>query len=386
MSAVMTGLHHPGGRLAAAAAVLLTGCSHHAPPPTPGPPKVSVVTLRTETVPIVTELPGRVNAYRTADVRPQVNGIILRRLFAEGGEVKTGQQLYQIDPAPYKAAYDSAVAANASAHALAERDKALVAASLVAKQDFDNAQAAWLQAQAAVETARINLVYTRVLSPITGRISRSFVTEGALVTANQATALATVQQLEPVYVDVTQPTTTLLRLRREAEAGLLKQNAAGKTQVRVRLEDGSDYPHPGTLEFSEVTVDQGTGSVTLRALVPNPERVLLPGMFVREEIDEGVRKDAILAPQQGVSHNQRGEPDALVVGADGVVELRPLQVDRAIGDQWVVNSGLVAGDRVIVEGIQAAKPGTKVVPEEYKPPATEKTVRQAGVTPRAAAE
>jgi len=386
MSAVMTGLHHPGGRLAAAAAVLLTGCSHHAPPPTPGPPKVSVVTLRTETVPIVTELPGRVNAYRTADVRPQVNGIILRRLFAEGGEVKTGQQLYQIDPAPYKAAYDSAVAANASAHALAERDKALVAASLVAKQDFDNAQAAWLQAQAAVETARINLVYTRVLSPITGRISRSFVTEGALVTANQATALATVQQLEPVYVDVTQPTTTLLRLRREAEAGLLKQNAAGKTQVRVRLEDGSDYPHPGTLEFSEVTVDQGTGSVTLRALVPNPERVLLPGMFVREEIDEGVRKDAILAPQQGVSHNQRGEPDALVVGADGVVELRPLQVDRAIGDQWVVNSGLVAGDRVIVEGIQAAKPGSKVVPEEYKPPATEKTVRQAGVTPRAAAE
>ena len=386
MSAVMTGLHHPGGRLAAAAAVLLTGCSHHAPPPTPGPPKVSVVTLRTETVPIVTELPGRVNAYRTADVRPQVNGIILRRLFAEGGEVKTGQQLYQIDPAPYKAAYDSAVAANASAHALAERDKALVAASLVAKQDFDNAQAAWLQAQAAVETARINLVYTKVLSPITGRISRSFVTEGALVTANQVTALATVQQLEPVYVDVTQPTTTLLRLRREAEAGLLKQNAAGKTQVRLRLEDGTDYPHPGTLEFSEVTVDQGTGSVTLRALLPNPERVLLPGMFVREEIDEGVRKNAILAPQQGVSHDQRGEPNALVVGSDNVVELRPLQVDRAIGDQWVVNSGLIAGDRVVVEGIQSAKPGTKVVAEEYKPPPTEKTVQQAGVTPPTRAE
>ena len=385
MSAVMTGLHHPGGRLAAAAAVLLTGCSHHAPPPTPGPPKVSVVTLRTETVPIVTELPGRVNAYRTADVRPQVNGIILRRLFAEGGEVKTGQQLYQIDPAPYKAAYDSAVAANASAHALAERDKALVAASLVAKQDFDNAQAAWLQAQAAVETARINLVYTRVLSPITGRISRSFVTEGALVTANQPTALATVQQLEPVYVDVTQPITTLLRLRREAEAGLLKQNAAGKTQVRVRLEDGTDYAHPGTLEFSEVTVDQGTGSVTLRALVPNPQRVLLPGMFVREEIDEGVRKDAVLAPQQGVSHDQKGEPNALVVGPDNVVELRNLEVDRAIGDQWVVNAGLIAGDRVIVEGIQSAKPGTKVVPEEYKPP-TEKTVRQAGATSPTAAE
>jgi len=381
-----SGLQHPGGRWIVGAAVLLAGCGHHASPPPSGPPKVSVVTLRTQSVPIVTELPGRVNAYRTADVRPQVNGIILRRLFVEGGEVKSGQQLYQIDPAPYKAAYDSAVAANASARALAERDKALVAASLVAKQDFDNAQAAWLQAQAAVETARINLVYTRVLSPITGRISRSFVTEGALATANQPTALATVQQLEPVYVDVTQPTTTLLRLRREAEAGLLKQNEAGKTQVRVRLEDGTEYPHPGTLEFSEVTVDQGTGSVTLRALVPNPERLLLPGMFVREEIDEGVRKNTVLAPQQGVTHNQRGEPNALIVGPDDVVELRPLQVDRAIGDQWVVNTGLNAGDRVIVEGIQSAKPGTKVVAEEYKPPATEKTVRQAGVTPPTAAE
>jgi len=379
------GLGPPGGRLVAGAAVFLAACHHHVPPPTPPPPKVSVVTLRTQSVPIVTELPGRVNAYRTADVRPQVNGIILRRLFVEGGEVKSGQQLYQIDPAPYKAAYDSAVAGNASARALAQRDKSLVEANLVSKQDYDNAQAAWLQAQAAVETARINLVYTKVLSPITGRISRSFVTEGALVTANQPTALATVQQLEPVYVDVTQPITTLLRLRREAEAGLLKQNAAGKTQVRVRLEDGTDYAHPGTLEFSEVTVDQGTGSVTLRALVPNPQRVLLPGMFVREQIDEGVRKDAVLAPQQGVSHDQKGEPNALVVGPDNVVELRNLEVDRAIGDQWVVNAGLIAGDRVIVEGIQSAKPGTKVVPEEYKPP-TEKTVRQAGTTSPTAAE
>jgi len=264
-----------------------------------------------------------VNAYRTAEVRPQVNGIILKRLFVEGGEVKTGQQLYQIDPAPYRAAYASAVAGNASARALAQRYKSLVGSNLVSKQDYDNADAAWLQAQAAVETARINLIYTKVLSPITGRISRSFVTEGALVTANQPTSLATVQQLEPVYVDVTQPTTTLLRLRREAEAGLLKQNEAGKTQVRVRLEDGTDYPHAGTLEFSEVTVDQGTGSVTLRALLPNPERVLLPGMFVREEIDEGVRKDAVLAPQQGVTHDQRGEPNALVVGADDVDESLP---------------------------------------------------------------
>ena len=381
-------LRHPRGGLvaaaAAAAAALLAGCGHHAPPPAPPPPRVSVVTLRAQAVPIVTELPGRVNAYRTADVRPQVNGIILKRLFVEGSEVRVGQQLYQIDPAPYKAAYDSAVAANASARALAQRDRSLVETNLVSKQDYDNAEATYLQAQAAVETAHINLIYTKVLSPITGRISRSFVTEGALATANQATALANVQQLDPIYVDVTQPSTTLLRLRREAEAGLLKQNEAGKTQVRVRLEDGTDYAHSGTLEFSEVTVDQGTGSVTLRALMPNPERLLLPGMFVREEIQEGVRQDAVLAPQQGVSHDQKGEANALVVGPDDIVQLRTLEVDRAIGDQWVVSSGLKPGDRVIVEGIQSAKPGSKVVAEEYQP--TKKTVRQAGATAPIAAE
>jgi membrane fusion protein, multidrug efflux system len=386
MPVVMTGPHHPTGQFAAAAAVLLTGCGHHAAPPASAPPHVSVVTLRTQTVPIITELPGRVTAYRTADVRPQVNGIILKRLFVEGGEVRAGQQLYQIDPAPYRAAYDSAVAANASARALAQRDRSLVETNLVSKQDYDNAEAVYLQAQAAVETARINLIYTKVLSPITGRISRSFVTEGALVTANQPTALATVQQLEPVYVDVTQPSTTLLRLRREADAGLLKQNEAGKTQVRLRLEDGTAYPHPGTLEFSEVTVDTGTGSVTLRALMPNPERLLLPGMFVREQIQEGVRQGAVLAPQQGVSHDQKGEPNALVVSSGDIVEVRNLQVDRAIGDQWVVTQGLKAGDRVIVEGIQSAKPGSKVVAEEYQPPPSEKSVRQAGATSPTAAE
>ena len=364
--------------------MLLAGCHHRAPPSAPPPPRVSVVTLRAQAVPIITELPGRVAAYRTADVRPQVNGIILKRLFVEGTEVRAGQQLYQIDPAPYQASYDSAVAAQASTRALAERDKPLVEANLVTKQDYDNAVAAYLQAKAAVETAHINLVYTRVLSPISGRVGRSFVTEGALVTANQPTALATVQQLEPVYVDVTQPSTTLLRLRREADAGQLKQNEAGKTQVRLRLEDGSDYGRPGTLEFSEVSVDPGTGSVTLRALMPNPERLLLPGMFVREQIEEGVREGAVLAPQQGVSHDQKGEPDALVVGPDGTVELRTLQVDRALGDQWVVNSGLKPGDRVIVEGIQSAKPGSKVVAEEYHP--AEQTVRQAGAAASTAAE
>src|SRR5580693_9060424 len=271
----MAALKHQGGRLAVLAIVLLTGCEHKAPPPAPPPPKVSVVTVQAQAVPITTELPGRVAGYRTADVRPQVSGIILKRLFVEGGEVKAGQQLYQIDPAPYQATYDSAVAAAVSARALAERYKPLVEANAVSKQDYDNALAGHLQAQAAVETARINLVYTRVLSPITGRIGRSLITEGALVSANQATALATVQQLDPVYVDVTQPTTILLRLQREASAGLLKQNEAGQAQVRLRLEDGSDYGRPGTLQFSEVTVDEGTGSVTLRALVANPERLLL---------------------------------------------------------------------------------------------------------------
>ena len=380
------GPHHLLGRLFTGVAALLAGCGHHGPPPAPPPPKVFVVTLQAQAVPITTELPGRVNALRTADVRPQVNGIILKRLFVEGGEVKAGQQLYQIDPAPYKAAYDSAVAAQASARALAERYKPLAEANAVSQQDYDNAVASHLQAQAAVETARINLIYTRVLSPISGRIGRSLITEGALVTANQSGALATVQQLDPMYVDVTQPTTTLLRLRREADAGLLKQNAAGQTQVRVRLEDGSDYPHPGTLQFSEVTVDVGTGSVTLRALMPNPERLLLPGMFVRERIEEGVRQGAVLAPQQSVTHNQKGEPNALVVGPDNIVELRPLQTDRAVGDQWLVTSGLKAGDRVIVEGLQLARPGTKVVAQEYRPPQEEKSTRQAAAPAQSAAE
>jgi membrane fusion protein, multidrug efflux system len=353
--------------LAVVGLVVLGGCGQKSPPSPPPPPKVSVVTVNARAVPITTELPGRVAGYRYADVRPQVNGIILKRLFVEGSDVREGQQLYQIDPAPYQVAYDSAVAANASALALSERYRPLAEVNAVSKQDYDNAVASHLQAQAAVQAAHINLIYTGVRSPITGRIGRSLITEGALVTANQATAIASVQQLDPVYVDVTQPITTLLRLKTEAAAGLLKKNEAGKAQVRLRLEDGSDYAHPGTLEFSEVTVDEGTGSVTLRALIPNPERLLLPGMFVREEIQEGVRQGAVLAPQQGISRDQRGMPTALVVGPDNAVELRTIETDRAIGDQWLVTSGLKPGDRVIVEGIQSARPGAKVVPEEYRP-------------------
>ena len=358
-----------GSGLSVAAVVAMSGCSHKAAPQSPPPPKVSVVTLKAQPVPISTELPGRVNSFREAEVRPQVNGVLLKRMFVEGGEVKAGQQLYQIDPAPYQAAYDSAVAAAASARAQAERYKPLAEANAVSKQDYDNAVAADLQARAAVETAHINLVYTRVLSPITGRISRSAVTEGALVTANQTTALATVEQLDPVYVDVNQPSGTLLRFKREAAAGLLQQSAPGQTPVHLQLEDGSDYAQAGTLQFSEVTVDQGTGSVTLRAIFPNPERLLLPGMFVRERIEEGVRPDAVLAPQQGVTHDTKGQPAALVVNADDTVELRTLQAERAIGDQWLVSAGLRPGDRVIVEGVQLVKPGIKVQPEEFKAPA-----------------
>ena len=375
------------GWLAAGAAALLAGCSQKTPTAAaPQPPGVVVVTLRAQPVPLSNELPGRVAAYRSAEVRPQVSGIILQRLFVEGSEVKAGQQLYQIDPAPYKATYDSAVAAEASARALAERYGPLVEANAVSKQDYDNAVASQLQAQAAVETARINLTYTKVLSPIAGRISRSFVTEGVLVTANQSSALASVQQLDPVYVDVTQSSSALLRLRREAAAGLLKQNASGQAQMSLHLEDGSDYAHPGTLEFSEVTVDQGTGSVTLRGLIPNPERLLLPGMFVREQIQEGVRQDGVLAPQQGVSHDQKGAPTALVVGPDSTVELRVLQTDRAVGDQWLVSSGLRPGDRLIVEGLQLARPGTKVQPEEYRTQAADvKATRRVAETAQPAA-
>jgi membrane fusion protein, multidrug efflux system len=330
------------------------------------PPEVSVVTLKAGPLPITTELPGRVAALRVAEVRPQVNGIILKRLFVEGSEVEAGQQLYQIDPATYVATYHSAVAAAASARSLAERYKPLAAANAVSKQDYDNAIATDLQAQAALETARINLRYTRVLSPISGRIGRSAVTEGALVTANQPAAMATVQQLDSVYVDVTQPIGTLLRLKRESAAGQLHQTEPGRTPVSLQLEDTTAYPETGTLQFSEVTVDESTASVTMRALFRNPDRTLLPGMFVRERIEEGVRLGALLVPQQGISHNAKGDPTALVVAADNTVALRTLKTDRAVGDRWLVSAGLQEGDRVVVEGLQHALPGAKVQPEEFR--------------------
>ena len=345
-------------------AVLLACSSKKQVPPPPPPVAVKVISLRPETVSLTTELPGRTVAYKVAEIRPQVSGVIQKRMFKEGSDVKEGQQLYQIDPALYQAAYDSSKASAESARLQVERYRPLAEVNAVSKQDYDNAVAAAAQSKAAADTARINLIYTRLLSPISGRIGRSSVTEGALVTANQTASLATVQQLDPIYVDVTQPSAVLLRLKRELAAGELVQTGANSAQVHLILEDGSPYKLPGKMEFAEVQVDQTTGSVTLRALFSNPDKLLLPGMYVREQIQEGVRKDAILVPQVAVTHNQKGDATALVVNDDNKVELRTLVAERAIGDNWVVTDGLKAGERVIVEGLQYAKPGATVKPQE----------------------
>lgn len=356
-------------------------------------PQVGVVTLAAQAVPVVTELPGRTSPYAIAEVRPQVTGIVLERRFAEGGEVKAGQPLYRIDAATYEAALASARASQAKAEAnlastraKAQRYAELVAIKAVSQQDNDDSQAALKQAEAelqaakaAVETARIDLDYTRVASPIGGRIGKSGVTQGALVTANQATALATVQQLDPIYVDVTQSSAELLRLRRELGQGAQKAGV----KVTLRLEDGSVYPLAGKLQFSDVTVDPGTGSVTLRALFPNPERVLLPGMYVHAQIAEGVREQAILAPQQGVTRNAKGEAVALVVGADGKIEQRAVTAERTVGDRWLVTSGLRAGDRLVVEGLQKVRAGAAVTPVEVAP-TTVAAVSAAASAPKAA--
>ena len=348
-----------------AALFALTACSHkQEAPPAPPPAAVKVVTVQNQSVSLTTELPGRTVAYRVAEIRPQVSGVIQKRMFVEGSDVKAGRQLYQIDPAPYQAAYESAAALAASAKSQAERFKPLAEVNAVSKQDYDNAVATAAQNKASADTAHINLVYTKLLSPISGRIGRSAVTEGALVTANQTTALATVQQLDPIYVDVTQPSAVLLRLKRELAAGQLVAASSTEAEVKLTLEDGSNYGPHGKLQFTEVSVDETTGSVTLRALFPNPDKLLLPGMFVHEQIEEGHRNDALLVPQLAITHNQKGEPTALVVGPDNKVELRSLTTERAIGDKWLVTSGLKAGERVIVEGIQFAKPGAAVKPEE----------------------
>ena len=344
----------------ALATLSLVGCKEEADQAAPPPQQVGVVTLQAQPFTLTSELPGRTSAYRIAEVRPQVDGILQKRLFKEGAEVKVGQQLYQIDPSVYQATYKSAQATLASTRSLAERYEDLVADQAVSKQAYDEARAASLQAEAALERARIDLRYTKVLAPISGTIGRSAVTEGALVNNGQAQALATIQQLDPIYVDVTQPSKDLLRLRRELASGQLEKAGENAAKVTLTLEDGTSYQHQGTLEFSEVSVDEGTGSVVLRAVFPNPEHNLLPGMFVHARLNAGVNQNAILAPQQGIRRNPQGEPVAWVVNAENKVEQRVLKAERTVGDRWLVSDGLKAGDRLITEGLQFVQPGDEV--------------------------
>ena len=362
--------------------LILGGCgpsSNTGKPPGGGTPEVAVVTIQPTQVAITTELTGRTSAYLVAEVRPQVGGIIQKRLFTEGADVKASQKLYRIDAAPYQAVLDNARAAlgrskaNLSTISLkAERMRELAADKAVSQQEYDDAAAALKQTEAdiqfwkaTVETARINLGYTTVKAPISGRIGKSGVTEGALVTAQQPLPLATIQQLNPMYVDVPQSSAEVLRLRNRIEDGRLSRNGRLRDKVRLTLEDGAKYPLEGALQFRDVTVDPTTGSVILRIVFPNPKGVLLPGMFVRAVVEEGVNPRALLIPQQAVMRDPKGNPLTLIVDGQGKVLQRPLTLDRALGDQWLVSSGLAAGEQVIVEGVQKVRPGATVKAVPY---------------------
>jgi len=368
--------------LIAIASLGLWSCGARAQRPPMGPPAVSVITVQAQPVTLESELPGRTSPFEVSDVRPQVSGIIQARLFEEGSNVRAGQLLYRIDPAPYQAAYDQAQAQLANARATlvsaklkSDRYADMVKINAVSRQDADDALAAAQSAaasvqqqEAAVEAARINLDYTRVTAPIAGRIGASSFTQGALVTNGQASALATIQKLDPIYVDVTQTAAELLALKDD----LAKGGATSSAAVHLQLADGKDYPIEGRLQFTDVTVDQNTGSVTLRALFPNPAGVLLPGMYVRARVTEGTDPSGVLAPQQAVTRDERGRPTAMVVDAQGDAQLRVLEVAGVVGNQWRVTSGLNPGDRLIVIGAANAKSGQPVhiVPAPPAAPAT----------------
>ncbi|MDD2465255.1 MAG: efflux RND transporter periplasmic adaptor subunit [Desulfobulbus sp.] len=357
------------------AVVLLSACRQENPKTiAPGPMEVGILTIKQQPVNLAVELPGRTAAYRIAEVRPQVGGIIKKRLFTEGSEVKAGQLLYQIDPDTYQARFDSAKAALAKADALehsarlkAERYRTLVQTKAVSDQDQVEMEANWKQAvadvaaaKAAVDSARINLDYTKLTAPISGRIGRSTVTEGALVTAEQATALSTIQQLDPLYVDLNQSSTEMLNLKKELSSEQAQHLEKSQSLVKVLFEDGSEYSQPGALEFSDVTVNQTTGTVILRAIVANPDQRLLPGMFVRARIDKGQRPNAILVPAVSISRNSKGQPMVMLVNKESVVEARIIQAGQNIGDQVLVTEGLSEGEQVIVAGLQKIKPGVSV--------------------------
>jgi len=352
----------------------LQGCTKPKAPPPPGPPEVSVVTITPQSVNLESDLPGRTSPFQVSDVRPQINGIIQRRLFVEGADVRAGQLLYQIDPAPYRATYDQAVAQLANARATLvtaklkdERYADMVKINAVSHQDADDARAtddadaaSVQQEAAAVESARINLAYTRVTAPIGGRIGPSSFTQGALVTNGQTSALTTIQKLDPIYVDVTQTAVQLLALRDDMDRASAQGRGSPTAAVRLQLGDGKDYLLPGRLKFTDVTVDQNTGSVTLRVIFPNPKAVLLPGMYVRARVVEGVDPKGILAPEQAVTRDEKGRPTAMVVDDQGRAQARVLAVAGTIGNQWRVTSGLKPGDRLIVVGEENAKPGQPV--------------------------
>jgi len=340
--------------------------------------EVTVATLAASDVVLDTELPGRTAAFRVAEVRPQAAGIIQRRQFVEGEQVEAGQVLYQIEADSYRAELARTEAAVRQARAQediarlrAKRLQELVGRKLVSQQDYDDAAAAFAAASAAVavavaarDVAKIDLGYTTIRAPIAGRIGRSLVTEGALVEAEQEAPLAIIQQIDPVFVDITQSSVELTRLQRELAAGNLVAAGAGGAVVRLKLEDGTEYSRTGTLEFSEVRVDESTGNVVIRATMPNPDQLLLPGMFVRARLEQAVRRGALLAPQQAITFDYSGKPYAMLVKTDDTVEQRFIEVDRVVGDQWLVTAGLAAGDRIVLEGLQKIRPGAavKVVP------------------------
>lgn len=357
--------------------LLAAGCDQHGKTnaaPRRAAPEVGIVTVQPRPLGLTTNLPGRTSAYQVAEIRPQVSGIIQKQLFPEGSDVRTGQPLYQLDPAPFRVALDSAEASLGKARAnlpparlRAERYQKLLAEHAVSRQDSEQAVAALEQAKAeidywkaAVAAARINLDYTRITAPFSGRIGKSNVRTGTLVTAYQPASLAELQQLDPIYVDVVQSSAELLRMRRNLENGRLSRNSVDGRKVRIVLEDGTAYPLQGTLRFADAKVDPTTGSFTVRIEVPNPDRLLLPGMFVRAVVQEGTIAQAVVVPQQGVSRNPKGEPVALVVDETGKVQQRLLSLDRAIGNQWLVTAGLAAGERLIVEGMSKVRPGASV--------------------------
>jgi membrane fusion protein (multidrug efflux system) len=348
--------------LALAAGLVLTACGrpqqHQMPPPV-----VGYVTIQEQPVTLSVELPGRTSPFAVSEIRPQINGIVLKRLFVEGSTVKAGQALYQIDPSLYKATYDNALATLADTKAKAGRYESLLKQNAIAPQDYDDAKAAYLQAKASADTARINLAYTTITSPITGRIGASTVTEGALVVAQQATALDTVSTLDPIYVDVNQSSAELLALKRAVAAGSVNSGGPLTAEVTLKLDDGSTYPLTGKLQFTDVTVDPATGAVQLRALFPNPDGILLPGLYVRATINQGVDPHGILAPQSAISHDQKGQPTALVVDGKNMARLRVLKTGRAIGTDWQVLDGLKPGDRLITEGLAKVMPDMPVNPQ-----------------------